>query len=545
MLYWIEAEGMGHYFFYAYFVCILILFIIFKGRRVRFLVPSLIITLILVNPLFYKYWDRIGLYAYWRILWIVPVVPIVATVVPAFTERYSEVAALKNPWKNAGKLLLTLLGVVAVIFGGTFIYETNRGQFYKAENKSKLPDYVVQIADRLLELEDHPKIIAQDPIGVYIRQYTGKIDTLYGRDITANYIGFPSDDAITAHSILSNPESDPSKLNTMMLNNGYNYLVMTERNAEGFELIDTIGGYGIYRATGKPSVIKERNELGQVISIITIDEQLRPVDNDNGYAITQFSYDYNGFVCNEYRTTVDGKGRGGALWTKDAKGKVLTEYKLDEQGQKYQHGGYYGWTQLYDAEEVSSRTYVDADGTPVQRNDGYTRIEWKEIDGVKIVQFYDLAGTELDPDGINLMSELPGEHTDWMKPQPDKENVCFTLDTINLPKRKVGDIFTCQLEIEFKDVSCTEGRVFGFWTQGSVDKTWSIWNVWNPSLVKLTDPPKNGIYSFTSLFQIDEKTANASEFDIGFRCDNWKTGEFRIRKIKIEKGELSEWTPGF
>ena len=67
--------------------------------------------------------------------------------------------------------------------GGTFLYRGPGGSFVKAANAAKLPDDVVKIVDRLMELEERPRIIAQDPIGVYIRQYTGKIDQLFGRDL--------------------------------------------------------------------------------------------------------------------------------------------------------------------------------------------------------------------------------------------------------------------------------------------------------------------------------------------------------------------------
>ena len=52
---WIIAESTGHYFFYAFPVCLVLLF---------FLIPNVVITLVIVNPLFYKYWDSLGLYAY-------------------------------------------------------------------------------------------------------------------------------------------------------------------------------------------------------------------------------------------------------------------------------------------------------------------------------------------------------------------------------------------------------------------------------------------------------------------------------------------------
>ncbi len=84
---WIEAEGSGRWFFVAFPVILLCLFIWFKGCRVRFLIPSLIISIVIINPWFYRAWDKLGLYAYWRILWVVPVIPVVAGLVLSISER--------------------------------------------------------------------------------------------------------------------------------------------------------------------------------------------------------------------------------------------------------------------------------------------------------------------------------------------------------------------------------------------------------------------------------------------------------------------------
>ena len=42
-------------------------------RNISRLIPMLLITVVIVNPWFYMKWVELGMYAYWRILWIVPV----------------------------------------------------------------------------------------------------------------------------------------------------------------------------------------------------------------------------------------------------------------------------------------------------------------------------------------------------------------------------------------------------------------------------------------------------------------------------------------
>ena len=226
--YWIGIEGTGHWFFVAFPVILICLFIWFKGRRVRFLVPSLLISLIIINPLFYKKWDELGLYAYWRILWVVPVIPVVAGIVPNITERISQ------SWIKA---VVTAVGVGLVVFGGTFLYNGTGGSFVEATNAAKLPDYVVQIADKLLELDENPRVIAQDPIGVYIRQYTGKIDTLFGRDLSG-YILPVEEKTRSINEFLNNGEKKP--IAQYMLDDGFDHLIYNGDAGECFELVDKI-----------------------------------------------------------------------------------------------------------------------------------------------------------------------------------------------------------------------------------------------------------------------------------------------------------------
>lgn len=309
---WIEAEGTGHWFFITFPVILLALFIWFKGRRVRFLIPSLIISIVIINPVFYKYWDKMGLYAYWRILWIIPVIPVVAVLVPSLTER------IHKGWLKGA---FSAVGVGLVVIGGTFLYNGSGGSFVEAANAAKEPDYVVQIADRLLELDEHPRVIAQDPIGVYLRQYTGEIETLYGRDMYG-YILKPSKDIRDVYTSLSN--GDFSSVSQFMLDEGYDYLVYDGNTDNSFEMVTSVEHFGIYKAVGKPTRIKERNNLGQVISV-------RFLENNRN---VKYEYDNNGFIIKETHNYKE-PGTLNAVcyqWTNDNYGNVLTECYLDTDG---------------------------------------------------------------------------------------------------------------------------------------------------------------------------------------------------------------------
>ena len=113
VVHWLEAEGTGHWFFYIFPVVLFILFFILRGRRMVFLVPCLLMTAVIVNPVFYQVWDGLGLYAYWRILWAVPVIPVIASFVPGVTERIGG-RAEADPSRHADPKTWLKMPVAAV-----------------------------------------------------------------------------------------------------------------------------------------------------------------------------------------------------------------------------------------------------------------------------------------------------------------------------------------------------------------------------------------------------------------------------------------------
>ena len=159
---------------------------------------------------------------------------------------------------------------------------------------------------------------------------------------------------------------------------------------------------------------------------------------------------------------------------------------------------------------------------------------------------YSLDGNAVPLDGINLAKDLESDGwSRWMLPQYDSINSCFNIGTVNLSEKAEGDAYTCQIEIEFSNVTATEGKEFHFWTQGAADGFWSIGNVWNSNLVSVNEPPANGIYSFAVTSLVNDKMADASTFSLGFRCDNWASGAFRVRDVKVERGDAATpWSPG-
>ena len=148
-------------------------------------------------------------------------------------------------------------------------------------------------------------------------------------------------------------------------------------------------------------------------------------------------------------------------------------------------------------------------------------------------------------DGVNLFGESSSEWSEWYKPEYGQENQCVKLGTVHLGDKLAGDAYTVQVEVEFANVTATPDKAFSFHAQGAVDGAWDVPNIWNSSLVNLTEPPQSGVQRFVATQLISNKNLSAKDFDLRFRCDNWAGGSFRVRCVKVERGaQASAWTPG-
>lgn len=698
-----ETAFVGNQYYVAYIVSLLLCLMLMNKRRIKFVFPMLIMSVAVLNPWFYDWWVELAGYAYWRIVWIIPILPICAALPVIIAEKIKD---------DRIKLKIGII-MIAILAGmGKLIYKTPAGRFeVVADNNEKLPQYVIDASDALLKIDEHPRVVASTDISVYMRQYTGEIDTLFGRDIYGHIL-FASDKARKVNNEINSPDGDMTYVAGIMLDDGYDYLVLRgetddrrrELSDAGFEIIYGTEDYSIYKVTGTPSVVKDRNELGQVICETIVDKDGNPTEGSGGYAYTYYEYDNDGNVSRLFRTNLNGEGvldnnysagyertydrYGQVLFEKnlgvdgkpalnnkgyveviweynkklwisesfcdengklkktmygysrcsrvyDSKGNVIKEayydesdnlvsclngyasierkydefnrvieetyhdnvnkpclqvkgyskikYTYDEAGniiqeayydendnsvacikgyakvereydqdrhlikEKYYNPdgisyvtdeGYSGVLMSYDEDDnLISKKYIDENGDMVITKDGYAETRWEkdEVKDVWDIKFYDDIGTEISIEDVNLYTEMYDGWSEWMSPYRDVQNSCFSVGNVNLGEKKEGDEYVCEIEIEFKNVTATEGKDFRFWTQGAADGKWTIGNVWNTSLIYLEEAPDDGVYTYTVIQPVNEAMQYASTFNIGFRCDNWASGSFRVRNINIKK----------
>ena len=66
-----------------------------------------------------------------------------------------------------------------------------------------------------------------------------------------------------------------------------------------------------------------------------------------------------------------------------------------------------------------------------------------------------------------------------------------------------------------------------------MDCAWEVKNVWNDGMLSLREPPEDNVYKCTFASVIDQNMAEANIFNLGFRCDYWGSGKFRVRNVRI------------
>ena len=284
------------------------------------------------------------------------------------------------------------------------------------------------------------------------------------------------------------------------------------------------------------------NEEGKNSNCLDGYSIIEAVYDDNRNKIEQKYYDYSGnLVISPY-------GYAEIKNTYDDR-KVISESYFDIDGSPMKMiGGYYTIIQKWNGDSLIEREYLDDKGNPVERIDGYSKVVWEQDNGTWNVHFRNLADQDISIEGLNLVKDVKyGKYgwSEWMIPQNNIRNATFSIGTVNLGENAEGDQYTCSLEIEFKNVVATEGQDFRFLAQGKQDGKWSGNNIWNSELVSLNDAPKDGIFPFVYTIRISDEMTRISTFNIGFRCDNWASGLFRVRNVKIEKGNSFEkWSPG-
>lgn len=189
----------------------------------------------------------IGNLVYWRMLWLLPEVVVIAYI---FTRLTMDTGGIRR--------VLAVLGCIGLMMAtGTGFYQIIRP--VKGANADNLPDASIDICEFLEQSreqfgDEEIRVIVPDELVCSIRQYNATIKMPYGRDVLKGESTHP------IHDVLVQSPLQSELLAYRAEQYGCNYLVYpisedggVEKELEqaGFECLNQVRGYSVFRITNE------------------------------------------------------------------------------------------------------------------------------------------------------------------------------------------------------------------------------------------------------------------------------------------------------
>lgn len=185
----------------------------------------------------------IGELVYWRMLWLLPEIVIVALF---FTRLYLH-------FKGTKKLIALLIMVAMIIMTGNGFFRFIH--LSKVDNIEKLPSATISVCDSLKEHQamygdEQIRVIVTDELICSVRQYDATIKMPYGRAVLKGEQVHP------IHEVLQDLSNQVEGLSELARQYGCNYLVYvasldddtrSRLQSTGYELLEETNGYLIFR----------------------------------------------------------------------------------------------------------------------------------------------------------------------------------------------------------------------------------------------------------------------------------------------------------
>ena len=243
---WQKYWGNG---FYEYLLMMAFLYFIVFGRKKEQAKTVLAYIAVVLAVFFcpvtaYIMQKCVGALVYWRVLWILPVVPVIAWAGTCFLKKNENKKGLQ------GILLIGLIAVLA--FAGTGL--NSNGFYEKVHNFQKIPDETAKICDLINSQKEEGEVVclaADDKVSSYVRVYDPSIRMPYGRGGNGSvnrYARRLHDELVSEVPVIRNVVKYAKRLEC-------NYLVFplpgekkqAYMESKGFHLTGQINGYGIFK----------------------------------------------------------------------------------------------------------------------------------------------------------------------------------------------------------------------------------------------------------------------------------------------------------
>lgn len=248
---WLAYWGDGWHSF-VFFLCLVYLLISKRERKdwrifVGYTLAALVVFFLPYTADFIANYC-IGKNVYWRVLWLLPVAPVIAYVCTRVCTR----------WKNAGaQMILAAVFLVVLVFTGTQVYVN--GNYEMPDNAEKIPYEVKAVAEMVRKdaKDGKKRLAAPEAIATYIRIYAPDIRMPYGRGSRGT-----SKEKTKLLYLMVNQEQqwvEPSEVTKLAQQSRCNYLVLWIEDAAveqeyeryGCVLVGMVDKYHIYKCASQ------------------------------------------------------------------------------------------------------------------------------------------------------------------------------------------------------------------------------------------------------------------------------------------------------
>lgn len=416
MLDWVTAYYGDKVYFFLAIAAYIYLFISTKSTRKRIVYPCILILFLVLNPYLYAYvYSRI---IYWRLLWMLPNGIVIAYAAVSFIEKRKH---------KITKIIWLAAFAVCIVLKGTNVY-THSGMV-QAQNEQHLSSVVKNVCDYILMESEQPRCIMPREWYSQVRQYSGDIEMMYGRNADG-YINTVDDMSKRIADELAKETPDFGYVFGQAFIQKYEFVVVHESKPVtdavlqqyGYDLQTTVDGYNIYyhaniedRKIGGWVVTQYGPNAGTSICYTIEDENNNLIIIDGGYA----------WYENRLRAIIQAHGNHVTAWIvtspRDANAHAFCEIMQDLQGIQVDNI----YTMKIDDEQFEK--YV-SDANEWQRCNvvGLFREVVSTLDQVNYVNEndeFELLGLKFKI--LHVWNEETDEQNQW---QEYNGSICFTIE---------------------------------------------------------------------------------------------------------------------
>lgn len=217
----------------------------FPELRVKFLIPIALIVVMVLNPVAYQL--ILKKVIYWRLFWLFPTAVIIGLAVIKMVQHCDNIIM---------KVGIALLFCGLVLLKGTNVFEN--GGFTIIQTLEKIPKKVQAVCNEILAREEEPRCIMPQTLFCDVRQYSGDIYLMYGRNAHGHIAYMPEMEA-RVYEQMESETPDYDFVLQKASEGDYTFVVTYENrpieeeilNAYGYEEMCQCEGYIIYQSVSE------------------------------------------------------------------------------------------------------------------------------------------------------------------------------------------------------------------------------------------------------------------------------------------------------